>query len=43
MNDLVRRSQISFELRNNKLRLFPKPEEGENGVRLWFEYYLKSE
>jgi hypothetical protein len=43
MNDLVRRSQISFELRNNKLRLFPKPGEEENGVNLWFEYYLKSE
>ena len=43
MNDYVRRSHISFELRNNKLRLFPKPTQEEEGVKLWFEYTLKSE
>ena len=27
MNDAIRKSAYSFELRNNKLRIFPNPEE----------------
>lgn len=34
-NDMVRKSQYSFELVNNKLRIFPIP---TCGYRLWFEY-----
>lgn len=34
-NDLVRKSQYSFELVNNKLRIFPIP---TYGYKLWFEY-----
>lgn len=34
-NDLVRKSQYSFELVNNKLRLFPIP---SYGYKAWFEY-----
>jgi len=34
-NDLVRKSQYSFELVNNKLRIFPIP---TTGYKLWIEY-----
>lgn len=34
-NDMVRKSQYSFELINNKLRLFPIP---QGGFKVWFEY-----
>lgn len=34
-NDLVRKSQYSFQLINNKLRIFPIP---TTGYKLWLEY-----
>lgn len=34
-NDMVRKSQYSFEIVNNKLRLFPIP---TSGWKLWLEY-----
>lgn len=34
-NDMVRKSQYSFQLINNKLRIFPIP---TYGYKLWFEY-----
>jgi len=40
MHDLVRRSNYSFELKNNKLRIFPIP---RLNTKLRFEYILKSE
>jgi hypothetical protein len=41
MNDTIRKSNFSFELVNNQLRLFPIP----NGAvgKLFFKYILKSE
>jgi hypothetical protein len=39
-NDQIRRSSYSFELINNKLRLFPVPK--ENGYMM-FEYFKRSE
>jgi len=39
-NDTVRKSQYSFELVNNKLRLFPIPVEGDT---VWFEYILPAD
>lgn len=41
MSNQVRRSAYSFEMINNKLRIFPKPDTQE--LRLWFDYSLKSE
>ena len=41
MNDQVRKSQFSFEIINNKLKLFPIPTSG--GMNLVFEYILKEE
>lgn len=37
MNDMVRKSNYSFELRNNKLNLFPLP---TTNMKLWFEYIV---
>ncbi len=42
-NDLVRKSAYSFELVNNKLRIFPNPETGDNGDKIHFHYYLKED
>jgi len=41
MSDYVRRSQYSFELINNKLKIFPTP--GANGGYLAFQYSKRSE
>jgi hypothetical protein len=36
-------SAFSFELINNKLRIFPVPTEGDTGIHFWFQYLLKDE
>jgi hypothetical protein len=36
-------SAYSFELINNKLRIYPVPTEGDTGVKYWFQYLLKNE
>lgn len=37
MNDQIRKSSYSFELRNNKLNIFPIP---SIGLKMWFEYVV---
>jgi len=39
-NDQVRKSAYTFELRNNKIRIFPNP---TSSYKLWFEYILKGD
>jgi hypothetical protein len=39
-NDQIRKSAFSFELRNNKLRIFPRP---TSNYKLHFEYIIKSD
>jgi len=39
-NDQIRKSAHTFELRNNKLRIFPNP---TTTYKLWFEYIVKAE
>ena len=39
-NDQIRKSAHTFELRNNKIRIFPNP---TANYKLWFEYILKSD
>ena len=39
-NDQIRKSAYSFELRNNKIRIFPNPTETYN---LWFQYVVKKD
>ena len=40
-NDQIRKSAYSFQLRNNDLKLFPRP--GASGEKVWFEYYVEAE
>ena len=42
-SDLVRKSAYSFEIHNNKLRIFPKPVTGDTGEKIYFEYYVKDD
>jgi hypothetical protein len=41
LNDQIRRSNYSFELKNNKLRIFPVPASGSGNF--WFEYIKREE
>jgi hypothetical protein len=41
-NDILL-SAYSFQLINNKLRIFPCPTEGDTGANYWFQYLLKNE
>ena len=42
-NDKLRKSNYSFELVNNKVRIFPRPKSGDTGDKIWFEYQIRSE
>ena len=42
-NDKVRKSAYSFELQNNKIRLFPIPKTGDAGSKIYFQYYLRED
>jgi len=39
-NDMIRKSGYSFELRNSKLRIFPRP---TANFKLWFEYTRRTD
>ena len=41
LNDMVRRSNYSFELRNNVLKVFPIPNNSD--ARMYFEYIKEDE
>tara|TARA_R100001594_G_scaffold30290_1_gene56634 strand:- start:5 stop:1195 length:1191 start_codon:yes stop_codon:yes gene_type:complete len=42
-NDLVRKSAYSFELVNNKMRIFPKPTTKDDGDKIYFHYYRRAD
>ena len=42
-NDLIRKAAYSFELVNNKLRLFPRPEDDDAGEKIHFHYYKRND
>ena len=42
-NDRIRKSAYSFELIDNKLRIFPIPQSTDSGDKIWFNYYLRSD
>ena len=42
-NDLVRKSAYSFELINNKVRIFPRPTSDDSGDKIYFQYYVKED
>lgn len=41
-NDQIRKSAYSFELLNNRIRIFPIPD-GVNFTKIWFQYIKKSD
>lgn len=43
LNDQIRRSNYSFEIRNNKVRLYPIPNPDSEGDRMWFEYMVEKD
>ncbi len=42
-SDIVRKSAYSFEIHNNNLRIFPRPQSGDAGEKIYFEYYVKDD
>ena len=42
-NDKIRKSAYSFELVNNKLRVFPRPKSTDAGDKIYFQYYLRDD
>tara|TARA_R100001126_G_scaffold84743_1_gene53108 strand:- start:13 stop:1197 length:1185 start_codon:yes stop_codon:yes gene_type:complete len=42
-NDLVRKSAYSFEIINNQMRIFPRPESADDGEKIFFHYYVKED
>ena len=42
-NDLVRKAAYSFELINNKMRIFPAPDSDDAGEKIYFHYYVKED
>ena len=42
-NDKVRKSNYSFELINNELRIFPRPTSADSGSKVYFQYYVKED
>jgi len=42
-NDLVRKAAYSFELINNKIRIFPRPESDDAGEKIYFHYYKRND
>jgi len=42
-NDLIRKSAYSFEIINNKMRIFPAPEDDDAGDKIFFHYYVKGD
>ena len=42
-NDLIRKSAYSFHIVNNVLKIFPIPQAGDAGEKVWFEYYVRND
>jgi len=42
-NDRIRKSNYSFELINNKMRIFPIPKDTDGGDKIYFHYYVRDD
>ena len=42
-NDYIRKSAYSFELINNQIRIFPRPESDDAGNKIYFQYFVKED
>jgi hypothetical protein len=43
LNDIVRRSAYSFQIANNRIRIFPIPGKNNYANKIWFEYIKKAD
>ena len=42
-NDKIRKSNYSFDIVDNKIRIFPRPKSDDAGNKIYFHYYLRDE
>ena len=42
-SDRIRKSNYSFEINNNQVRIFPEPTDNDTGNKVWFEYYIRDD
>lgn len=42
-NDMVRKSQYGFDLKNNRVRIFPIPQDRDSGMKVHFHYILEAD
>ena len=42
-SDYIRRSNYSFHLVNNNVKIFPRPDYADAGNKIWFSYYIRDE
>jgi hypothetical protein len=42
-SDTIRKSNYSFEVVDNRIKLFPLPTSNDDGSQVWFEYYIREE
>jgi hypothetical protein len=42
-NDYIRKSAYSFELINNQIRIFPRPESDDAGNKIYFQYFVRDD
>ena len=42
-NDRIRKSNYSFDIVDNKIRIFPRPKSDDAGNKIYFHYYLRDE
>ena len=39
-SDYIRKSNYSFQINNNQVKIFPIPDSGDAGKKVWFQYYI---
>ena len=42
-SDYIRKSNYSFQINNNKVKIFPSPDSGDEGKKVWFQYFIKDD
>ena len=42
-NDKLRKSNYSFELVNNRIKIFPRPKDTDSGDKIYFQYYKRED
>ena len=42
-SDYIRKSNYSFEINNNKVKIFPEPVSEDAGNKIWFDFFIKED